>query len=282
MSGQGSPAALGAALAGELTFLALCWRIVRSDGVALGFTTHDAPLWVGGLRHASAPGMAPSAVVSGSGLDADTMEIEGGLSSAEVTAADLAAGRYDGAAVRLTLVDWRDPDGGAQLLAQGTIGAVAIGSGADAGFTATLRGPTAVLEAVAVEAYSPECRAELGDARCRVALRGRSRRGHIAANTGNAVAIEGLGPDDVAFYTDGRLRLLDGADAGTERRIIGSDAERLLLDTSLSAAIGVAVEILQGCDKRFATCRDRFANAANFRGEPHVPGGDLLTRFGGL
>lgn len=282
MAGQGGPGALGAALAGELTHLALCWRIVRRDGVALGFTTHDAALWIEGLRHASAPGMAPSAVIADSGLDPDTMEIEGGLSSAAVTAADLAAGRYDGAAVRLTLVDWHDPDAGAQLLARGTIGAVAIGGGADAGFTATLRGPTAALEAVAVEAYSPECRAELGDARCRVALRGRSRRGRIASNTGNAVTIDGLAAGDAADHADGRLRLLDGADAGIERRILGSDADRLLLDTPLPAPIGAAVEILQGCDKRFATCRDRFANAANFRGEPHVPGGDLLTRFGGL
>jgi hypothetical protein len=42
------------------------------------------------------------------------------------------------------------------------------------------------------------------------------------------------------------------------------------------------VEVREGCDKQFATCVNRFKNALNFRGEPHVPGGDLLTRFGGL
>jgi len=31
-----------------------------------------------------------------------------------------------------------------------------------------------------------------------------------------------------------------------------------------------AVELREGCDKRFETCVDRFANAANFRGEPHL------------
>ena len=31
-----------------------------------------------------------------------------------------------------------------------------------------------------------------------------------------------------------------------------------------------------GCDKRFATCRDRFANIINFRGFPHMVGNDVL------
>ncbi|MCU0890414.1 MAG: phage BR0599 family protein, partial [Sandarakinorhabdus sp.] len=47
----------------------------------------------------------------------------------------------------------------------------------------------------------------------------------------------------------------------------------------LSLAVGTRVLLREGCDKRFATCRDRFGNGLNFRGEPHVPGGDLLTRY---
>jgi hypothetical protein len=42
------------------------------------------------------------------------------------------------------------------------------------------------------------------------------------------------------------------------------------------------LRLWQGCDKRLVTCSQRFANAVNFRGEPHVPGGDILTRFGGI
>nr|WP_232014937.1 phage BR0599 family protein [Sphingopyxis sp. EG6] len=33
--------------------------------------------------------------------------------------------------------------------------------------------------------------------------------------------------------------------------------------------------------KQLATCRERFANAINFRGEAHLPGNDLLTRYPG-
>jgi hypothetical protein len=31
-------------------------------------------------------------------------------------------------------------------------------------------------------------------------------------------------------------------------------------------------------DKRLATCRDRFANAINFQGFPHMPGNDTVMR----
>jgi uncharacterized phage protein (TIGR02218 family) len=48
-----------------------------------------------------------------------------------------------------------------------------------------------------------------------------------------------------------------------------------------SVESGCRVELREGCDKRFETCVSRFANAANFRGEPHLPGNDLLTRYPG-
>ncbi len=37
--------------------------------------------------------------------------------------------------------------------------------------------------------------------------------------------------------------------------------------------------VTAGCDKRFATCRDRFANSVNFRGFPHIPGNDFVISY---
>lgn len=273
---------LGAALADDLTFLVLCWRIVRRDGVALGFTTHDRALVIDGLRHESGPGMAPSAVVASDGLDVDTMEVAGALRADSITAADLAAGRYDDAEVQLFMVDWRDPGVGRQRLVRGTLGTVEAGSGPDAGFAATLRGPTAALEGVRVESYSPECRAELGDGRCRVPLRGRGRRTTVATAAGCRIGLVGIDAATAADYRGGQLRVIEGAQAGIERRVIAVEGDTLCLDEAPGLRVGTAVTIAEGCDKRLSTCAGRFANAANFRGEPHVPGGDLLTRFGGV
>jgi len=41
---------------------------------------------------------------------------------------------------------------------------------------------------------------------------------------------------------------------------------------------GDPVTITAGCDKSLAVCRDTFDNVFNFRGEPFVPGNDLLFR----
>ena len=35
----------------------------------------------------------------------------------------------------------------------------------------------------------------------------------------------------------------------------------------------------RGCDRQFATCRDRFGNAVNFRGFPHMPGEEAVLRY---
>ena len=40
-----------------------------------------------------------------------------------------------------------------------------------------------------------------------------------------------------------------------------------------------AFTVTAGCDKRFATCRDRFANGVNFRGFPQIPGNDFVISY---
>jgi uncharacterized phage protein (TIGR02218 family) len=43
--------------------------------------------------------------------------------------------------------------------------------------------------------------------------------------------------------------------------------------------IGDAFVVTAGCDKHLSTCRDRFANAINFRGFPHIPGNDFVVSY---
>ena len=81
----------------------------------------------------------------------------------------------------------------------------------------------------------------------------------------------------------GRVRFLEGAANGEARVILAVAGDMLTLRSaaSVDVAAGTAIEIFEGCDKRLATCSARFANAVNFRGEPHLPGNDLLTRYPG-
>ena len=264
---------------GEVTALALCWRLVRRDGAALGFTTHDRDLAIGGLVYRAAPGMLPSAIAQEQGLDVDSLDVAGALTADAITADDLAAGRWDAARVRVFAVDWERPDGETIALARGELGAV---SATGAKFEAELRGPTAVLDAPVCEVTSPECRAQLGDKRCRVDLAARMVRATVTSCDGDGVAAI-AGGGDLERFRFGRLLWLSGANSGVASPVVeaGAESVRLREPPPFAVAAGTAVEIVEGCDKRLETCRDRFANTLNFRGEPHLPGNDLLTRYPG-
>lgn len=268
-----------ARLRAQATTLALCWRILRRDGVAIGLTTHDRAIMVAGVLYAPGPGIEPSAISWGQAGESHAMQIVGAFSPDGVREADLIARMFDAARVRAFLVDWEAPEAGTMALVDGTIGAVSC---ADGTFTAELRTPLSDLESVAIERYSPMCRAELGDARCRVDLARRTRSANVLAVAGPVVttddAVGGAGT-----YQFGRARVLTGITAGIDHNIEASAAGVVTLRMPIAGLNpGARVELMEGCDKRFSTCRDRFANMLNFRGEPHVPGGDALARYPGL
>ena len=261
-----------------ITTLAFAWRISRRDGVTLGFTSHDRDLIIDGLTYRAAPGMVPSAIERQDSLDPASVELAGALTSGAISAADLESGRWDGASLRLSAVNWKAPEVEPVFLVRGELGTVDSGDGR---FTAELRGPTALLEAPVVEATSPACRASLGDKRCRVDMAARRRMVTVTAVTGAQITVSVAAADGA--YSFGQLRWLDGPNAGLSERIAASIGAVLTLREPpvYAANIGARVEVIEGCDRRFATCTTRFANAANFRGEPHLPGNDLLVRYGG-
>ena len=267
-------------LARDVTRLATCWRVMRRDGVALGFTSHDRDVEVGGFRYRAAPGMMPSAVMRSDGFEPDTLDVRGALSSQAITAGSLEEGRWDGAELRLFLIDWSDPEAGSVPLARGAIGAVSVRGN---GFEAELRGPTALLERPVAEQTSPECRAMLGDRRCRVDMAGRVLVTEVTAISGEQQIATASAAGGSNAYASGRLRWLSGGNCGLDSAIASSSGSAIVLrdPPPRPISVGDRIELHEGCDKALATCATRFGNAANFRGEPHLPGTDLLTRYPG-
>ncbi len=263
-------------LAEELATVALCWRIERRDGVTIGLTTHDRDLTVDGLVHRAAPGMAPSAIRREAGLAADTMEVAGAIVSDAIRGDDLIDGRWDGARVRLFAIDWSGADEARVALGEGVIGAVELRDGR---FSAELAGAGAALERPVVEETAPTCRATLGDARCRVPMAGRRRLARVLDAEGAVLTLDRVAAADI--YGWGMLRWLDGANGGRTQGIATSTGALLTLAAPPARAVvaGTLVELVEGCDRTLATCAGRFGNAANFRGEPHLPGMDLVTRW---
>ena len=64
------------------TTLSWRWRIIRVDGVTLGFTDHDAVLIFDGTGFEPESGFAASEIRSGSDLSVDAQDAEGVLTGA--------------------------------------------------------------------------------------------------------------------------------------------------------------------------------------------------------
>ena len=249
---------------------------MRSDGVTLGFVTHDADIWFDGVLHRAAPGLLPSAIRRSADLEADSAEVEGALAHDAISSADLGRGRYDGARVVIGLVDWSDPTQ-TFVLYRGTIGTVSEEGGK---FTAALVSRKAELQRDPVPRTSPVCRAVFCGPGCNLSPVGFSHATsalEIDLDT-NSVRVEAA--LDVDLFAGGQIRWLDGQNAGAEASIVGTAGGKLLLSAPIeSDAPGQRVLLREGCDRTLATCSTRFGNAINFRGEPHLPGNDMIARY---
>jgi uncharacterized phage protein (TIGR02218 family) len=260
----------------ELSSLAFCWRLERRDGAGLALTSHDRPVILGDIRYEPSPGITPASIRSELGLEPRSSEVAGSLYSQAISEADILAGRWDGAALTLRSVDW-DGNAGAHQLLDGELGQIVSKDGS---FEADLLGTAAKLGRPICPVTSPECRAALGDPSCRVDMAGRSLRARVTAVAAHRITLDEPVDDRFRF---GQMRFLGGPANGERRTILSIEGQQLALRTAPSGnvVVGTPVEIIEGCDKRLETCSARFANGANFRGEPHLPGNDLLTRYPG-
>ncbi len=275
------PSALQAKLDSGVTTLARCWKVTRRDGVVTGYTDHDRDLIIDGVTCRAGTGFAASEATSRFDLSVDGAEISGALADESLTEAELAAGRYDAASIETWLVDWSEPS--LKLLtARGTLGEVKREANA---FTAEVRGPADALSQESGRLYTARCGADLGDQRCKIDLTTSAFRGSgaVAALGGTSDFVAtGLGGFADGWFSAGRLNWTSGANAGLAIEIklhrVADGAVRLTLWQAMPEPIigGDAFTVTAGCDKRFVTCRDRFANTDNFRGFPHIPGNDFL------
>lgn len=267
-------------LAGPVTSVAYGWRLERSDGVTLGFTSHDRDVVHGGLLLRASPGMQPTTVVASLGLDNDGLDVRGALTSDAFRSDELAAGRWDAAYLEIFLFDWSDPDAGRRLLANGELGAISFSGNA---FETEFSGLKAVFDRAVVPQTSPSCRAGFCDADCGLNRRRFSHLATVQGSDGDKLLLDMPVAVATGGFTSGTIRWLDGPNCGLSVDIWASDNTGISLPNIQDFAIqaGARAELFEGCDKQIATCAARFGNAVNFRGEPYLPGNDLLTRYPG-
>ena len=275
--------ALAAHLATGATTLCHCWKLIRRDGVVRGFTDHDVDVPLNGVVYAARTGLDGAQVEATLGMAIGGTEISGALNADTLTEADLSAGRYDGASIEAWLVNW---DSTAQnfLIDIGVFGEVRRN---DHGFTVEIRGLATSLDEERGRQYQAACSADLGDARCGIALAGAAFTGSatVAAVDGLALTGAGLSGYPDGWFTGGEIVFTSGANAGARAEVkqhrLAGGVTSLLLWTGLAAPLlaGDGFTVSAGCDKAFATCKAKFQNQLNFRGFPHIPGPDAIFTY---
>jgi uncharacterized phage protein (TIGR02218 family) len=272
------PPGLQAHLDSGATTLCWCWKLARGDGAVQGFTDHDRALGFDGVTYETVSGFTASEVQSSLGLSVDNLTIAGGLSSASLNEADLAAGLYDNARVEIWRVNWTDV-GQRVLMRAGTLGEVTRSGNA---FQAELRGLAQALNQPVGRVFGHLCDADLGDARCGVALSIVSGTVAAAADA-RLFTVTGLDTFVSGHFSGGKLTFTSGGNAGramdVKRHGVSGGIVSIELWQAMAEPVwsGDGFDVTPGCDKLFATCEAKFGNSANFRGFPHMPGNDAVV-----
>ena len=270
------------------TSLCWCWRLTRRDGTVYGFTDHDRDVSFDGTLFEADSGFAATEIAAGVGLSTDNLEAEGALSSTRLNEDELAQGLFDDAQVEIFRVNWADPDQRV-LMSAGSLGEVKRG---EHGFGAEVRGLAHYLQQPKGRLIQYGCDATLGDTRCGVDLgvgsAFRAAGSVVQSSSRHGFTASGLAGLSSGWLARGKLVWQTGANAPAsmeikQHRVLenGDVFIELWQDMAFDLAVGDQFVALAGCDKQFATCRNKFANGVNFRGFPHVPGNDFIVSYPG-
>jgi uncharacterized phage protein (TIGR02218 family) len=265
------------------TTLAFCWKLTLRDGTSIGFTAHDQPLTIDGLVYRPETAIAPSAFQQDLTLSADDVEISALFDSDQISDEDLLSGKLDGAKFLYFLVNWNALPASLTavpqdflLLSSGQLGEY---SATERDFTATGLSLVDKLSEKQSIQTSPVCRASLGDSKCGVNLTPFTHTRYVESvpSPYQVKPISLALPD--GYFNNGELQITTGKNAGTRIKIAKWEAGVFYLFSPPFFSLDVTdvVVAIAGCDKRLATCRDKFSNVLNFRGEPSIPGQDVWT-----
>lgn len=273
-------AALEAHIAGTVTTLCYCWKLTRTDGVVMGFTScgEDIPDFEG-VAYKASLGFVRSAFGASIDSAGSSQEIQGFLDEFGITAEALRAGVYDFAELRVFKLNWRNTAQGSMRLGRTRFGPVSIQDGM---FVVTLMNMVSQLNQRAVtQAYAPDCRTDLGSSRCRKDLTDFTDTGEVTSVASRKAFTGTLSTARATdFHSEGRIRFDTGANAGRPWLDVllyaSPDSFTLFLDSPYPIAIADQYTIVAGCDRTKPTCIAKFDNLVNFQAEDFLAGVDSM------
>ena len=273
-------------LAQTVTTLAFLMKITRQDGMEIRLTDHDVDITYEGDVYSASQGGVPSASSTPTGLDLSNLNVSGAFLLSGISRTDLLGGKYDYAKVEVFRVNWRDLTQGTLESFYGRFGEAKFG---DREFQVDCFGLEHLLQQKIGDTYSKDCRAHLGDTRCKVDLNDYTESGvviEVVSQREIQCTLTDIHEHSITgadWFADGSLTWLTGDNTGLHLEIKTSiEAEGIFTlgckeDAPFTIGIGDSFSIVAGCRKRYTDdCKDKFDNTVNFRGFHLLPGSDAI------
>lgn len=153
----------------NVTTLATLVEIKRQDRRIIRLTNHDTAITFDGNVYDHLQPFTLSSISKGSQFEVDNCTLTVVPDEVTLKRIDFMKGAYDFSEVTVSLVDFTAPDDGRMIVHKGTFGEIKnseIGA-----IDITLVGLLKVLDFSVGRIYQPSCDADLGDKRCKVALK---------------------------------------------------------------------------------------------------------------
>lgn len=302
---------------------AWCWRVTRLDGAVLRFTDHDVDLDVwfdpddmtSAETFTAAYGGNPSATAQTADLADQTLTFVAALkASTGIIDTDVLAKRYHDARVDAYLVDWLFPWFGPMRTMRWRVASLDLTGDR---VTMTLHGPEYALAQPIGLSVTRNCRANLGDGRCKfdlvnggapqngapdpalngqqyvfggvgIVAVGTDKRAELTVNITDGqilgADVQGMTGDKDNWFKFGKIEFTSGIMDGLAFDIAEHTQEptqavlRLAEQTPFDMTTAMLVTVTAGCDKKIETCFAKFNNPLNYRGLHKIQGPDKLQK----
>lgn len=273
------PQALQDHLASGVTTMAFCWLVERQDNIVQAFTEHDRDLEFLGHTFLASSGFSATRMAQGLGLQVDNLTVESVLSSDTINEDDLAASKYDDAAVTLFWVNWKDVSQRV-IVSRGSIGEV---KREQTMFSAEFRSLSHRLNQKQGRSFMRTCDAIVGDARCGIDIRLPQYLGSgtVASAAGRNLVLNGIDGFDNSWFTHGEFKFTSGANSGLTFEVKQHADGQVILwqEPPFAPQVGDNFEVTVGCERSMTVCDEKFDNSVNHRGFHLIPGQDILADY---
>lgn len=252
-----------ARLAGDVSTLVLLVEYKLLTGQTLYLTNSDHDVTIGGVLYATGADVSQVQLQVGTDTQAVTVTV---LLGDVVTAAMIEAGALDAAEYTVKVADFEVPTLTPIVFSVGFVSQAKFKDRLSAeidGQPQSSRG-----NPLAKDKYSVNCRADLGDSKCKVDIDALKAVNVKVVSVGNAQRF--VCDNKAATWNNGLALFTSGECAGYGFEINTSAADGTLVLKGLMAILPIAGDTLTlypGCDKTTGNCK-AYNNIINFQGEP--------------